>query len=89
MEPLILDYNINERIANRNGNRNPCAVPHAAFRCSGEDRWCAIAIYNDEDGGNFVRLLVVRRGLKILDSLPFRQERKMRTNWKNDRTVDH
>jgi benzylsuccinate CoA-transferase BbsF subunit len=57
MEPLILDYNINERIANRNGNRNPCAVPHGAFPCSGEDRWCAIAIYNDEEWGKFCKVV--------------------------------
>ena len=57
MEPLILDYNINERIANRNGNRNPYAVPHGAFRCSGEDRWCAIAIFNDEEWGKFCKVV--------------------------------
>jgi len=53
MEPLILDYNINQRVATRNGNRNPSAVPHGAFRCSGEDRWCAISIFNDQE---FVKL---------------------------------
>ncbi len=57
MEPLILDYNINQRIAIRNGNRNLSAVPHGAFRCSGEDRWCAIAIFNDEEWGKLCKII--------------------------------
>ena len=45
--PLILDYMVNQRVADRMGNRSPCAAPHGAYRCRGEDRWCAIAILTD------------------------------------------
>jgi len=47
--PLALDYIVNERIAQREGNRCDYAAPHGAFRCRGEDRWCVIAIFNDEE----------------------------------------
>ena len=32
----------------RPGNRDAEAVPHNVFRCRGEDAWCAIAVYNDD-----------------------------------------
>jgi crotonobetainyl-CoA:carnitine CoA-transferase CaiB-like acyl-CoA transferase len=31
------------------GNRSINAAPHGVFRCLGEERWCAIAVYNDEE----------------------------------------
>jgi benzylsuccinate CoA-transferase BbsF subunit len=39
------------------GNRSAYAAPHGAFRCRGEDRWCAIAAFNDEEWSNFARVL--------------------------------
>ncbi len=30
------------------GNRHPEAAPHGVFACEGEDRWCAIAVMDDE-----------------------------------------
>lgn len=47
--PAILDYEVNGRVQTRMGNRDPNACPHGAFRCRGEDRWCAIAISNEEE----------------------------------------
>ena len=44
----ILDYTANGRIMKRQGNRHPFAVPHGAYPCLGEDRWCVIAVTNDE-----------------------------------------
>ena len=31
------------------GNRHPDFAPHNAFRCRGEERWCAIAVTNEEE----------------------------------------
>ena len=45
----LLDYAANGQIAGRNGGRDQHAAPHAAFRCRGEDRWCAIAVQTDEE----------------------------------------
>lgn len=41
----ILDYVVNGREGNRVGNRSACAAPHAAYRCRGDDRWCAVAVF--------------------------------------------
>jgi benzylsuccinate CoA-transferase BbsF subunit len=47
--PPLLDYGANGRVLNRNGNRHPAAAPHGAYRCQGEDRWCAIAVFTEEE----------------------------------------
>jgi benzylsuccinate CoA-transferase BbsF subunit len=47
--PLILDYFVNHRVAGREGNYSSRAVPHNAYRCRGEDRWCTIAVFTDEE----------------------------------------
>lgn len=43
----ILDYSVNGRVQNRQGNRLPYAAPHGAYRCQGDDRWCVIAVFSD------------------------------------------
>lgn len=52
LTPSLLDYSVNERVMNRNGNRQPDAAPHGAYRCAG-DRWCAIAVTSDEEWRSF------------------------------------
>ena len=48
IEPLLLDYFVNGRVANRNGNRLAGAAPHNVYQCRGEDRWCSIAVFTNE-----------------------------------------
>jgi crotonobetainyl-CoA:carnitine CoA-transferase CaiB-like acyl-CoA transferase len=48
LSPAILDYVVNGRIARPMGNRSTNAVPHGAYRCRGNDRWCVIAVTDDE-----------------------------------------
>ena len=57
MSPLILDYVANQRIAGRMGNRSPWAAPHGVFRCRGNDRWCAIAVFTDEEWASFRKVI--------------------------------
>src|SRR3990170_1899453 len=45
----LMDYTVNGRVQERTGNRHPHAAPHGVFRCHGEDRWCAIAVFTDEE----------------------------------------
>lgn len=49
LAPAILDYFVNGRCATRSGNSCPYAAPHGVYRCAGDDRWCAIAVFNDAD----------------------------------------
>lgn len=53
LSPTILDYTVNGRIGQRNGNRCPYAAPHGVYRCKGEDRWCAIAVFNEDEWRRF------------------------------------
>ncbi len=49
--PAILDWSANDRIWKRYGNRSPYkpASPHGAYPCAGDDRWIAIACFNDAE----------------------------------------
>jgi benzylsuccinate CoA-transferase BbsF subunit len=47
ISPTMLDYFVNGHIQKRMGNRSLYACPHGAFPCQGEDRWCAIAVFDD------------------------------------------
>lgn len=57
ISPPLLDYVVNEREGGRKGNTDPCAAPHAAYRCKGEDRWCVIAVSTEEEWAAFCRVL--------------------------------
>jgi benzylsuccinate CoA-transferase BbsF subunit len=56
MAPLILDYTVNGRVAGRMGNRCHYAVPHNAYPCQGDDRWCTIAVFCDDEWRSFCRV---------------------------------
>ena len=47
--PVQMDYTLNGREMKRDGNRDPRAAPHNAYPCRGEDSWCAIAVFTDEE----------------------------------------
>lgn len=47
--PVVMDYTVNGRIQNRMGNRCPGAVPHGVYPCKGHQRWCAIAVFSDDE----------------------------------------
>ena len=57
LAPALLNYAVNGRIATRDGNRDPYAAPHGAYRCTGEDRWCVIAVHTDEEWQAFCRVI--------------------------------
>ena len=45
----LLEYTLNGDLPPRLGNRSRDYAPHGAFRCAGEDRWCAVAVRSTED----------------------------------------
>ena len=53
----VLDYTVNGRIASRRGNQDDRACPHAAYRCQGEDRWLAIAVFTDDEWRALLRTM--------------------------------
>lgn len=46
--PAILQYTVNGRNLERSANRHPGACPHDVFRAMGEDAWCAISVFSDD-----------------------------------------
>ena len=57
LAPPLLDFVVNGRIAQRVGNSSPCAAPHGVYPCLGEDRWCAIAVFSDQEWLAFCQAL--------------------------------
>lgn len=49
MAPLVLDYTVNGRLNTRMGNRLDRAAPHNAYRCRGDDRWCTVGVFTEEE----------------------------------------
>jgi crotonobetainyl-CoA:carnitine CoA-transferase CaiB-like acyl-CoA transferase len=48
----MLDYSVNGVVANRNGNRDPVAVPHGCYPCKG-DQWCVISCWDEQEWERF------------------------------------
>jgi crotonobetainyl-CoA:carnitine CoA-transferase CaiB-like acyl-CoA transferase len=57
--PGLLDAAVNQRSIEPAGNMSQEAptAPHGVYRCRGEDRWCAIAVFGDDEWGRFVEAL--------------------------------
>lgn len=62
--PAILDYTANGRVEVPLGNRHPYTAPHGAYRCKGNDRWCVIAVFTDEEWQNLCQAM---RNPKLAD----------------------
>jgi benzylsuccinate CoA-transferase BbsF subunit len=45
----LLEYSVNGRVTERDGNRHGFAAPHNTYPCKGQDRWCVISVFNDEE----------------------------------------
>ncbi len=45
----VIEYTINDEIQQRNGDYDRFFAPHNVYPCSGDDRWCAISVENDQE----------------------------------------
>jgi benzylsuccinate CoA-transferase BbsF subunit len=57
LAPALLDYTVNGRIAVRQGNSCIDAVPHNAYPCQGEDRWCVVSVCTDDQWDALCRVI--------------------------------
>ena len=74
----LLDYTVNQNIAAPVGNGPvyQAAAPHNVYRCRGDDRWCALCVFNEEEWKGLCRAMgnpAWARGQKF-NSLPNRRE---------------
>jgi crotonobetainyl-CoA:carnitine CoA-transferase CaiB-like acyl-CoA transferase len=52
--PFLLEYTVNGRVPVRKANRSDIAAPHGIFRAAGNDRWLALAVFNDDQWAGLV-----------------------------------
>lgn len=57
MAPAVLQYTANGEKMHQSTNREAFAAPHGCYRCEGDDRWCAITVYTDDEWKVFCRLM--------------------------------
>lgn len=57
ISPALLDWQLNGHMQTRNGNRVLNAVPHGVFPCLGDDRWCAIAVFTEDEWQAFCHVI--------------------------------
>ncbi len=57
--PRYLEYSVNGREPQPEGNRSIVAAPYGAYPCKGDDRWCVIAVYTQDEWDRLSRLLEV------------------------------
>ena len=81
LAPLAMDWFSNGRSANRSGNTIPEAAPHNIYPCQGEDRWCFIGAFNDEEWDGLCRPWASPLGRGTTSSARWRGERGMRMSW--------
>ncbi len=55
--PYYLDSAANSRDTEPIGNAVSYAAPHGCYRCAGDDSWCVIAVYSEEEWRNFCAVL--------------------------------
>ncbi|MFC1864393.1 CaiB/BaiF CoA transferase family protein [Chloroflexota bacterium] len=53
----FLEYTVSGKPPEPAGNRSSEAAPHGVYRCRGDDRWCAIAVFSDDEWRGFKRAL--------------------------------
>ena len=55
--PYYLDSAVNGRDPQPMGNETSHAAPHGCYRCAGDDSWCVIAVYNEDEWRSFCAVL--------------------------------
>jgi len=53
MTPVLLRYEVNGETPERIGNRSEYGAPHGVYRCRGNDRWCAITVFTEDEWQRF------------------------------------
>ncbi|MFN0026366.1 MAG: CaiB/BaiF CoA transferase family protein [Acidimicrobiales bacterium] len=90
---LLLDYHVNGRVAQRQGNDDARFAPHGVYPCAGEDAWVAVVCETDRQWQEFCAELGKTAAplghLGVADRLARRGELdQLITAWTSSRTPD-
>ncbi len=50
---FCLEYTVNGRVPKAMGNRSLYAAPYGCYRCKGDDQWCAISVFTNDEWQGF------------------------------------
>ncbi|MGH7888633.1 MAG: CaiB/BaiF CoA transferase family protein, partial [Candidatus Binatia bacterium] len=90
--PKYLEYNVNKREPIPEGNRSLIAAPYGPYQCKGNDRWCVIAVYNEEEWQRFAGLLErfgLKRDAKFTTHLQRVRHQEALHKWVTNWTIEH
>lgn len=79
LAPALINYSVNGIEEKRKGNSCDYAVPHGVFRCKGDDRWCAISVFDDLEWQAFCHAIGKPDWLKDTDFSDFRCRKQNET----------
>ena len=74
--PLLLDYSTSGMEAKANGNSCEYAAPHGVFRCKGEDRWCAITVFSNDEWQSMCKAMGNPEWTKDVEFSTLRERKK-------------
>ena len=57
MPEAIMEFTMNGRIRQPQGNRDDVMAPHGCYRCQGEDKWLALAVDSDSQWPDLCRAM--------------------------------
>jgi benzylsuccinate CoA-transferase BbsF subunit len=89
--PIYLDYFVNNRVAPVRGNRHPEFAPYNSYRCKGDDRWCVIAVFNENEWHQLCSVISAPGSGNIVGSTDWIKDPKfqnMETRLKNAAELD-
>jgi benzylsuccinate CoA-transferase BbsF subunit len=55
--PAVLQYTANGTPLPQSENRHSSAAPHDVYRCQGDDAWCAISVFTDQQWATLCRVI--------------------------------
>lgn len=55
--PALLQYQLLGASPTRQGNRHASAAPHGVYPCAGEDSWCAISVFAENEWARLVQAM--------------------------------
>ncbi len=92
----VLSFTANKELPGQVENRDPLAAPHGCYRCLGGDRWCAIAVFSDDEWRSFCEVLGNPDWTREerFSSLPSRKENEDELNarveeWTQNHTAEY